>query len=180
MLSLDNAPTCLSSAMDTKVGLATTTASSQLHVSHSRAAVGCFFHTSMYRSTSPPSQPWRSTLGEERYAQACRPIKFLPDNFFDAMTCVTIVYESFRGWSEWNGPVSHFGILASWQNAPDIEDRHIRAVGGFASNSAGILWSNLFLGGDWVGKGRLIELDFVQLFTSIFCSSGVIRKLTEL
>ncbi|KAK5089233.1 hypothetical protein LTR70_006889 [Exophiala xenobiotica] len=50
---------------------------------------------------TPKKNPWRSTLGEERYGQACRSIKFPPDNFFDAMTCVTIVFESFRGWSEW-------------------------------------------------------------------------------
>jgi len=50
---------------------------------------------------TPRKHQWRSTLGEERYARACRSIKFPPDNFFGAMTCVTIVFESFRGWSGW-------------------------------------------------------------------------------
>lgn len=79
------------------------------------------------------------------------------------------VYLSFNiSPSQPDDAISYFGSVAPWQDASHIEVRHIRADGGLRTNaltSVGRTCLLVELGS--VGKGRLFELDLVQLFTSL-------------
>jgi len=69
------------------------------HTAHVVTA-SCQFTVQRYGKT-PKKNEWRSMLGEDIFTQACRSTVYPPGDFFDAMTCITILYESFRGWPEW-------------------------------------------------------------------------------